>query len=931
MQAAAQQKDSTRVGVVTGAVRDSVHDYALQLATVAVYSVNDSSLINYQLSGNLGEFSFKELPVGVLLKLIVSFMGYDPVEKHFKISATEKRLNFGNLILNKREQVLKDIVVKGDIPPVRMNGDTLEFNADAFKLAPNAVAEDLLKKLPGVVIWGDGAITVNGRTVSSVLVNRKPFFGGDTRVATQNLPKDAIEKVQVYQQRNNGGSPMDSTTHINIQLKKNKSMGYFGKLSAGYGTNERYESDANINLFSKRNQLGIIAASNNINKRADDMSTLLRNSTYKGATDGGLGYQTDFNQQGINRSNVAGFAFQHDFIPEPNAYNDSRLNVDYLIGNNNSTTLNNTETLTTISEDSIQLRQQAMNVATDATTQQLNAKYNRHKDIITFYTNAGFQSEDSRNKSGQLSKLFNNAKYPVSSNEINNDEQRNNRNINIETGIVRKDNGYYRGPRDFTIRNTFTYSTRRNNLLRNSSFVSVADPAQDTLYNRQYNNRNNEINEALFIEWGNFSRSIFGSHGFARGLSMNIQNSFQISHNSRDNEAGDIQSGHLVTNPYLSGKSDALIINEQPALNIGKHLSWHLSGRYSRDLSANLIAQAQFYYLQNTSDHSFQQIANRYQYFVPAASIRYSNIQSGIFVESYNLGFKISKDYPSVDQLVPLVDSSDQYYLRLGNAGLKPADRKEITFSWRRNSFANRKSFNYYVNITGGMISNALSDSSVIDKLGRSAYYTVNMDGNRYLNLRGELNSAFKFSGQQIQVFMSSLFNISRMPSYVNNIRNWSDNIRNTSTVSLYYTSENNITLDLKQQHTFYRSAQTGANSTIFRSYIQSTEAGGSFVLKRLTLGTNLIYNYTSASGSRAHHFTVWNLNASYRMLKANNLEFKVVAMDLLHQNMGIISYGNNNTLTTGTMNTLKQYFLFTIAWYPRKFGKGNNAPAPGD
>ncbi|QEC73518.1 Plug domain-containing protein [Arachidicoccus ginsenosidivorans] len=103
-----------------------------------------------------------------------------------------------------------------------MNGDTLEFNADAFHLDPNAVAEDLLRKLPGVVVWGDGTITVHGREVSRVLVNGKPFFGGDTKVATQNLPKKAVEKVQVYQQSKNKDNPLDSITEVNIQLKKAK-------------------------------------------------------------------------------------------------------------------------------------------------------------------------------------------------------------------------------------------------------------------------------------------------------------------------------------------------------------------------------------------------------------------------------------------------------------------------------------------------------------------------------------------------------------------------------------------------------------------------------------------------------------------------------------------------------------------------------------
>jgi hypothetical protein len=129
-------------------------------------------------------------------------------------------------------------------------------------------------------------------------------------MATQNIPKGAIDKIQVYQEQQNINNPIDSTTAINIKLKKNKNFGNFGKIASGYGTHKRYQVDANINYLNPQTQLGIVGASNNVNNIAEDASTLMRNSTYKGIG-ASIEYQPDFRTQGINQPNSAGFIFQY--------------------------------------------------------------------------------------------------------------------------------------------------------------------------------------------------------------------------------------------------------------------------------------------------------------------------------------------------------------------------------------------------------------------------------------------------------------------------------------------------------------------------------------------------------------------------------------------------------------------------------------------
>jgi hypothetical protein len=93
---------------------------------------------------------------------------------------------------------------------------------------------------------------------------------------------------------------------------------------------------------------------------------------------------------------------------------------------------------------------------------------------------------------------------------------------------------------------------------------------------------------------------------------------------------------------------------------------------------------------------------------------------------------------------------------------------------------------------------------------------------------------------------------------------------------------------------------------------------------KRLMFSSNIAYNsfITSGSGAAAYRYTIWNASMAYRFLPGNNLELKVSGLDLLNQNKGVVSYGSNLAYTHGTVNILRQYFMVTIAYYPRKFGK---------
>ncbi|HEY0667621.1 MAG TPA: hypothetical protein VGD22_05555 [Sphingobacteriaceae bacterium] len=309
----AQQVNTTNTGSVKGLLQDTVHKYTVKSATVSVYRA-DSTLLNYQLSNNYGEFSFKNLALNNKYYIEVSHVSYRVLRQNFSLSGSQTSIDLKDFILQPKEIALKEVQIH--IPPIQMNGDTLEFNAAAFKLDSNAVVEDLLRKIPNITLWGDGQITVNGREVKSLLVNGKEFFGGDFKMALQNISKNALQKVQVYNVQKDETNPLDSTLTVNLKLKKGKDKGHFGKIGGGYGTTERFEADGNLNFFAPKLQLGIIAAGNNVNKIASNIRELTSNSTFKGVGTN-VEYQPDFSATGITRTNTGGATFSYNFIEKP--------------------------------------------------------------------------------------------------------------------------------------------------------------------------------------------------------------------------------------------------------------------------------------------------------------------------------------------------------------------------------------------------------------------------------------------------------------------------------------------------------------------------------------------------------------------------------------------------------------------------------------
>ncbi|HYG02789.1 MAG TPA: TonB-dependent receptor, partial [Chryseosolibacter sp.] len=247
----------------------------LPSATVLLLAASDSSLVNFTLTDSDGSFRFKNLAAKEYF-LKVSYVGFRTVMQRIHQPATGNLLDLGRVKMLPATSELEAIEIAAERAPVTIKKDTIEFNAGSFRTKQNAMVEDLLKKLPGVEVDNDGNVTAQGERVKRVTVDGKNFFGADPKIATKNLPADAIDKVQVFDKKSDqatftGIDDGQREKTINLELKEEKRNGAFGTLMAGVGTDDRFQGRASVNKFSKDRQLSLLGMGNNVNESGFSM------------------------------------------------------------------------------------------------------------------------------------------------------------------------------------------------------------------------------------------------------------------------------------------------------------------------------------------------------------------------------------------------------------------------------------------------------------------------------------------------------------------------------------------------------------------------------------------------------------------------------------------------------------------------------------
>ena len=222
---------------LTGRVVEEGTNMPIEQATIRLLQVKDSTLVRGVASGANGNFTLKNVRKGNYL-LHISFVGFDPLYKPVRVTGTANPQKLGTMTLADGSIQLGEAVVVGKAAEVTVRNDTVEYNAESYKVSEGAVLEDLLKKMPGVEVDSNGKVTVNGKEIKKVLIDGKEFFSDDPKVASKNLPSKMIDKVQVLDKKSDmalmtGFDDGEEETVINLTVKPGMKQGWFGNAFDG--------------------------------------------------------------------------------------------------------------------------------------------------------------------------------------------------------------------------------------------------------------------------------------------------------------------------------------------------------------------------------------------------------------------------------------------------------------------------------------------------------------------------------------------------------------------------------------------------------------------------------------------------------------------------------------------------------------------------
>jgi hypothetical protein len=238
----------------------------LEMANVMAINQSNNAMDSYAITNDKGKFQLS-LKQNTFYKIKVSYIGFQPKEIEVK-TGTE---NMTQAIVLEEGIGLDEVEIVSEMP-VSIKGDTIVYNSDSFTNGTERKLGDILKKLPGVEVNKDGQIQVEGKTVQKLMVDGKDFFDGDTKLGVQNIPADAVDKVQVLRNYNEvsqlkGLENNEENIAMNIKLKEGKKNFWFGDLTGGIGVgheDERYIANPKLFYYSPKYSINLLANFNNI-------------------------------------------------------------------------------------------------------------------------------------------------------------------------------------------------------------------------------------------------------------------------------------------------------------------------------------------------------------------------------------------------------------------------------------------------------------------------------------------------------------------------------------------------------------------------------------------------------------------------------------------------------------------------------------------
>jgi hypothetical protein len=908
---------------IKGVIKDTSNNVA-GFATVMLLNPTDSTLVNFTQSNELGAFSFNNVKNNPYL-LKVSHISFLPLQQYIAVSETEIN-DLGMVKIKPIAQELFEVVIREAKAPLRIRGDTIEYDATTFKVPPGSTVEDLLRRLPGIEVDGDGNIKAQGKDVKRLYVDGKTFFGDDPKSATKNLDANAVSKVQVFDQKSEqsqltGVEDGSKEKAMNLQLKEEYKKGSFGKVTAAGGTKGRWAGRGNFNRFNEKQQLSFIGYGNNINETGvnwEDYSEFKGQNTFDNYDNGdfgftsGMGRYYSFNSEDSPINNYDGRGFTKNFGGGTNYNFDNKktkFNASYFY---NYSKLNFDEydyKETFISDSSF-----------------FNNDTTDHTDVKSYHS-VGTRLEqdiDSNNKlivkanfrygNTRSSELLNNVYTAMGDAPLNSlfmDNSDNSTTWKVTSAAIYRLRFKKEG-RSFAISAGYNRSHGDEDAelySENHFFIPTYIDLVRQL-NAKYNNKEQIKSSVLYTE----------------PLSKNFFIEIFYNFNTTSNKVTQLASDPNLDNARIDSLSrfytNKVMINRLGTdvrySNNGLNIMMGVAGQYL-DMKGNYAIAEDMPLLTDPLSKYYYSLSPKF-----SLSNEFANNMSLEF--DYGYGIK----EPSFDYLQPVTNVTNPNYILQGNPDLVPERTHDANLDFYYFNPASFSSVGFGSNYS--YCANKIAYNQSVAWIDSVGYVTTskpgnNSDGN---DLNAYIWSSFPIIKTKFTMDVNAGVQFSNAGAYVN------EDLNRTNNTGYWLNTRFDITpgkkLMIGISGTASLSDVTYSINTDQNQFIQYYRAGASVkwqFAKKFFFESNFDYTYY-INNDKGFEKSLPILNASVRSLigKKNHFEVRLAAFDIFDKRQYIEQYGNQNYVQRSMAGTLSRYFMLSFSYnikgYENKLKKDN-------
>ena len=872
---------------VTGSVVEQGSDTPIEQATVRLLNVKDSAMVRGVVSARNGSFTLKNVKKGSYL-LHITFIGYDPLYQPLQITGKKNPVNVGKLELSDGAIELGEAVVIGKAPEITVRNDTVEYNADSYKVTEGSVLEDLLKKMPGVEVDSEGKITVNGKEVKKVMVDGKEFFSDDPKVASKNLPAKMIDKLQVLDKKSDmaqmtGFDDGEEETVINLTVKPGMKQGWFGNAYGGYGSKDRYEGNAMVNRFVNNDQITFMGGANNTNNMgfSDLASTMFSGMGGGGGRRGGFGAGS-----GITSSGNAGLNFSKEFKPDKltlggntrysHSDNDARSKSDRQnILPGDSSSYDNSEAMSRTKSD---------NFGVDF---RLEWKPDTMTQLIF---RPSFSLSHSMNDNFSDATTLDNERDTVNTNKSSNYSESNGYNLNASIDFSRKLNNKGRVfSATLSGGNSDSYSDGMNR--SDIVYFNQTDALKNSIIDQRSRYDNKGFNYRAYVSWV----EPIGHNNFIQATYSISQRKQEALKNVYNQDADGIYNvldsaySQSYRNNFISQRASLSFKSQRAKFNYT--IGLNLDPSYSS--SENFVG-----------DTTLSKITRKVVNLSPMAQFNY------MFDKRTNLRIMYNgrTSQPSMTQLQPVADISDPTNITIGNPDLNPRYTNNVFIRFQQ--FTPEKQRAFMIMANGSYIINDIvSYTSYNQETGVKTTTYKNVNGNYSGNVRMMLNTPLK--NKKFSINSMTMASFANSNGYINEEKNTNRNLILSERGGIDFRSSY---LDLGVNGNIRYNATSNSLQKENNQNTFNYGAGGyTTIYLPLNFKIESDVNWSTNSGygdGFKQNEVLWNASASKSFLKNNQGTLRFKIYDILQQRSNISRSITASYIQDSEYNTLGSYFM---------------------